>query len=128
MIKKIITGLAFLAALVVTAQNETAIADIKKFQAELNAEYKSPEKSPMDPKDRKKFKKHEFFDVDLKYRVVAKLDRNVDQGIFQMKTSTTRVAKYKKYALAKFQLDGQDYELTLYQSMDLTKSDEYKDY
>jgi uncharacterized protein len=128
MIRKIILAFVCLSAIAVRAQDESALADIKKFQDELNAEYKNPEKSPLDIKDRKKFKRHDFFDVDLKYRVVAKLDRNISHDIFQMKTSTARVARYKKYALATFQIDGKEYALTLYQSEDLTKTDEYRDY
>ena len=126
--KSIYTLLFCLVWIAVHAQQKDAIAVIKKFQTELNTEYKDPEKSPLEPKDRKKFKRHEFFDIDLKYRVVAKLDRNISHDIFQMKTSTSRMARYKKYAVATFQIDGQEYSLTLYQSEDLTKSDEYKDY
>ena len=127
--KFFLTALSFLfITAVVQAQDEDALTDIKKFQAELNAEYKDAEKSPLEPKDRKKFKRHEFFDIDLKYRVVAKLDRNISHDVFQMKTSTARMARYKKYAIATFQLDGQAYSVTLYQSEDLMKSPEYKDY
>jgi uncharacterized protein (DUF1684 family) len=110
------------------SQDERALADIKKFQDELNQQYKSTDKSPLEPRDRKRFKKHDFYKVDLKYRVVAKLDRNVSQEILQIKTSTERLAKYKKYAVATFQLDGLEYSLTLYQSLDLSRSPEYKDY
>lgn len=112
----------------VQAQQDDSLADIKKFQDELNAEYKDAKKSPLEPKDRKKFKRHEFFDIDLKYRVVAKLNRNVSPDVFQMKTSTDRLARYKKYATASFQIDGKEYALTLYQSIDLMNSAEYKDY
>lgn len=112
----------------VQAQQDDSLADIKKFQDELNAEYKDAKKSPLEPKDRKKFKRHEFFDIDLKYRVVAKLNRNVNPDVFQMKTSTDRLARYKKYAIASFQIDGKEYALTLYQSLDLMNSAEYKDY
>jgi uncharacterized protein (DUF1684 family) len=127
--KYVLTIGFFIAGLLTAfAQDDVALADIKKFQDELNLHYKDAAQSPLDPKDRKRFKKHDFFKTDLKYRVVARLDRNVSQEIFQMKTSTARTAKYKKYAVATFQLDGQDYSLTLYQSMDLTQSAEYKDY
>lgn len=110
------------------SQEADPIAEIAAFQTELNQQYKTPGKSPLDAKALKKFKKHSFYDVDLKYRVVATLDRNVSQAIIQMKTSTTRLAKYKKYAVAKFQIDGKEYALTLYQSLDLMKSTEYKDH
>jgi uncharacterized protein len=121
-------GLLLACTLFAFSQNETALADIKKFQDELNKQYKDEKKSPLDPKDRKRFKKHDFFQIDLKYRVVASLDRNVSLEIMEMKTSTDRMAKYKKYAVANFQIDGKDYALTLYQSMDLSRSPEYKDY
>jgi uncharacterized protein len=110
------------------SQEADPIAEIAAFQTELNQQYKTPDKSPLDAKALKKFKKHSFYDVDLKYRVVATLDRNVSQATIQMKTSTTRLAKYKKYAVAKFQIDGKEYALTVYQSLDLMKSTEYKDH
>jgi uncharacterized protein len=67
--------------------------EIKKFQQELNAEYKDPKKSPLEPRDRKKFKQHVFFEVDLKFRVSAKLKMEVDAKPFKMKTSTNRMAE-----------------------------------
>jgi uncharacterized protein (DUF1684 family) len=126
---KLICFFVFLISLTGWAQEGvSALDEIKKFQSELNKEYKDPRKSPLDPKARKKFKAHEFFPVDLKFRVTARLDRNVDGAIIKMKTSTDRMANYKKYGLATFTIDGKVYQLTLYQYMDLMKSAEYKDY
>ncbi len=109
-------------------QNQEALSEIKKFQDELNQEYKDPDESPLEPSERKKFKRHDFFASDLKFRVNARLDRNVDNEIFQMKTSTTRLAKYRKYAIASFQISGQEFRLTIYQSIDLMSKPEYKDH
>jgi uncharacterized protein len=107
---------------------EAAVKAINKFQEELNKEYKDAEKSPLDPKDRRRFKRHEFFPIDLKYKVTARLEKGVDETTFKMKTSTTRLADYKKFAVAVFQLDGKEYRLPIYQSLDLMKKGEYKDY
>jgi uncharacterized protein (DUF1684 family) len=121
-------GFVVVGLITACSQDELALAEIKKFQDALNQQYKSADQSPLELKDRKRFKKHDFFKADLNYRVVAKLDRNVSAEILQMKTSTARMANYKKYAIATFQLEGQAYSLTLYQSMDLSKSPDYKDY
>jgi uncharacterized protein len=110
------------------AQDASSSEEIKAFQGELNSEYKDPDKSPLSPKARKKFKKHEFFPIDLKFSVIARLDRNVDDKIFPMPTTTDRIANYKKYAVAVFVIDGVEHKLTVYQSVDLMKREEYKDY
>lgn len=49
------------------------IKEIQKFQADLNAEYKNPEESPLRGSLLKDFKAIPFFDIDLKYNVKAKL-------------------------------------------------------
>lgn len=109
-------------------QDEETLKDIKEFQTTLNKEYKDPKESPLEKNDLKKFKSHDYFEPNLKFRVKATLDRNVNPEIFQMKTSTMRLARYKKYAVANFEIDGKSYALNIYQSIDLMSRDEYKDH
>lgn len=102
--------------------------DIAHFQQELNDEYKSPDKSPLDAKALKRFKKHDFFPVDLKYRVTAHLTITENTPFFPMKTTGERLPQYRKFGLIHFTLDGIDYALPVYQSKDLMNRKEYEDY
>lgn len=107
---------------------QVALQSITQFQEELNKEYKDPAKSPLNPRELKRFKHHDFFPSDLKFSVQATVDRNVNEVPFKMKTSNGRLADYKKYGTAVFKIDGKEFKLTLYQSLDLMKKEEYKDY
>ncbi|KOY86927.1 hypothetical protein AD998_12940 [bacterium 336/3] len=112
------------------AQNDkkVAIKEIKEHQKELNKAYKDPEKSPLDPADLKKFKKHDFFPINLEYRVKAKLIVTENEGFFDMVTTTTRRPKYRKYGIIEFEIEGKKYQLSVYQSQDLQGKIVYKDY
>jgi uncharacterized protein (DUF1684 family) len=112
------------------AQDDAATAkkEIEHFRQELNTEYKDPDKSPLDTKALKLFKQHDFFPVDLKYRVVAHLMITENTPFFQMKTTGDRLPQYRKFGLVHFTLDGIDYELPVYQSKDLMVRKEYEDY
>lgn len=112
------------------AQNDKkeALKDIKAYQKELNDAYKDPEKSPLAPEDLKKFKKHDFFAINLKYRIKAKLTVTENEGYFDMATTTTRKPKYRKYGIVEFEIEGKKYQLSVYQSQDLLGKPEYKDY
>jgi uncharacterized protein len=104
------------------------LKEIREFRAELNKEYKDSTTSPLYPEDRNKFKAHKFYPVNLKYRVTAKFIRTPDDPVFKMKTSGSRTPEYRKFAEAIFILDGKEYKLALYQSLDLMQKEEYKDY
>ncbi|NOS55980.1 MAG: DUF1684 domain-containing protein [Cyclobacteriaceae bacterium] len=102
--------------------------EILKFQKELNEEYSNPKTSPLPKKNVKKFEGHDFFPVDLKYRVKAMLSLTPDAVFFKMQTSTNQPRDHRIYAMASFSINENKYELPLYQSSDLMKTEEYKDY
>ena len=104
------------------------LAAVKKFQKELNAEYLNPKESPLRGDNLRNFKKHPFFPVDLKYRVTAKFVKTENPVPFELPTSSGKVKQYREYGKADFELDGKKYTLTVYQSLDLIKMDQYKDH
>ena len=111
------------------AQPDSAtIAAIKKFQSELKTEYADPYHSPLSAKAKKDFKGIQFFPVDIKYVVQARFVRTPQEKPFQMPTSSGMRKTYAKYAEVFFMIDNKEYKLNVYQSMDLIKSTEYKDY
>lgn len=105
-----------------------SLAAITAFQHELNEEYKDRTKSPLEPKDFKKFKRHDFFPADLKYRVDAKLIVTPGTPFFGLKTSTTRITTDRIFGYLEFTLDGKQFRLPVYQSKNLMKTEEYADY
>ncbi|WP_232815763.1 DUF1684 domain-containing protein [Chryseobacterium capnotolerans] len=104
------------------------VMEIKKFQKDLDKEYLDPKETPLRGDNFKNFKGHPFFPFDLKYRVTAKFVRTKDAQPFELPTSSGKTKSYKEYGKATFELDGKSYTLTLYQSLDLIKQDQYKDY
>lgn len=104
------------------------VAEVTKFQKELDKEYLDPKETPLRGDNFKNFKKHPFFPIDMKYRVTAKFVKTEDAQPFDLPTSSGKTKSYKEYGKATFELDGKPYTLTLYQSLDLIKQDKYKDY
>jgi len=100
----------------------------KEEQKKLNAEYADPKTSPLTKADLKTFKSLEFFPVDLKYCVTAKFKRTPNEKPFNMATTTGRKAQYVKYGELSFTLNGKQFKLDIFQSPDLIKQEEYKDY
>ena len=102
--------------------------EIKKYQEQLNTEYKDPKESPLEKKERRKFTGHPFFPIDESYRVEARFKKLDDPMTFKMKTSTDRQPVYDKYAIAEFELQGRIFHLTIYQSHRLREMEEYKNH
>lgn len=114
---------------IVLAQNDTAfVNDTKRFENELKAEYDNTSTSPLSPKAKKTFKGIYFYPVNANYLVTAKFIRTPNEKSFQMSTSSGMRKTYIKYAEITFMLDKKEYKLNVYQSQDLLKSAEYKDY
>lgn len=108
--------------------DETGVKEIEAHRKKQEGEMRDKEKSPLDPKVRKKFKHLNYYPIDLKYRVAAKFVRTENQPIFKMKTTTTRLPEYVKYGEVVFTIDGSEYKLNVYQSPDLMKKAGYEDY
>lgn len=104
------------------------IEAIKKFQKELDAEYLNPKESPLRGDNLNNFKKHPFFPIDLKYRVTAKFVKTENPVPFELPTSSGKFQSYQEYGKAMFEIDGKNYELTIYQNLRLIKMEKYRDH
>lgn len=123
--------LAFLLSLQpVLAQSDSTeyLAEIRRFQEELNASYRNPEESPLEPQDMAAFEGLHFFPIKEKYRVEARFVRTSGSKPFRMATSTNRLPVYEKYGEAHFELDGQQVVIPIYQNHGLRETEEYRDY
>jgi uncharacterized protein len=105
-----------------------AIKEIEDHRAKQEGEMRDKVKSPLQPKDRKKFKHLNYYPIDLKYRVDAKFVRTQNQPLFKMKTTTTRLPEYSKYGEVHFTIDAVDYVLNVYQNPEISKRPGFEDY
>ena len=125
--KKIFAAAA-LFALSLGYSQECSEAAGKASQKKLNEEYADPKTSPLTKDDLKTFKSLDFYPVDFTYCVTAKFKRTPKEKPFYMATTTGRRAQYVKYGELSFTLNGKPLKLDIFQSKDLAKLDEYKDY
>lgn len=108
-------------------QNEETLA-IKKFQNELNEQYRNQKESPLRGDNFKNFKIHPFFPIDLKYSIKAKLVKTENAVPFEIPTSSGRTQPYVEYGKATFTIDGKPQVLTIYRSLNLIKMKGYEDH
>jgi uncharacterized protein (DUF1684 family) len=126
--KKITTLFSFLLILACNSKDKRPLMGNTEYQQELNASYKDATKSPLKKKDLRTFKGLDFFPVDTTFVVIAKLTKTANAPTFEMATTTDRKPLYKEYGVLNFQLKGKDCALTIYQSQDDLRDEEYKDY
>ncbi|MEE1898411.1 DUF1684 domain-containing protein [Flavobacterium rakeshii] len=125
--RNIIIGGALLLCLMAKAQEcskENAVA----FQEKMNKEYANPDESPLTKEDIKTFKSLDFYPIDTDFCVEAKLVTTPNEKPFYMQTTTSRKPRYRKYGELHFTLKGKEVKLDVFQSMDMMKMEEYKDY
>lgn len=102
--------------------------EIKEWQHELNEEFADPEESPLETKDLKKFKSLDFYPIAPEWCIKANFEYTPFQKPFTIPTSTERRPVYVQYGIAHFEIDGQQFDLPIYQSQELKEQEEYKDY
>ncbi len=125
---KAISIIIFLVLALNTNTDKNYKASIEKYQKDMNAEFKNPETSPLSKSDIINFTKLDFYNIDKSYNIEALLTYNKTPKEFGMKTTTNRRPIYIKYAIAKFTLKGKEYKINIYQNVELSKKEEYKDY
>lgn len=89
---------------------------IRKFQKELNQSFGNPEKSPLMKDKIQDFEGLPFFSVNEKYRVTAKFEKLPPELLVSLKTSDKRLRDYERFAIATFELEGKQFQLTLFRS------------
>jgi uncharacterized protein (DUF1684 family) len=101
---------------------------ILKYQEEKNMEFKNPDTSPLPDRYRKHFEGLDFFPADTNYVVTAKFERTPDARPFFMPTTTDRKSEEVVYGIARFELNGLEHELEVYQGLDLMEEEGFEDY
>lgn len=109
------------------SQNKRKLAGESDFQREQNTKFKDASTSPLTKKGLRKFKGLDFFPINNKYKVLAKLTKTPDAPTFDFPTTTDRIARYKKYGIVSFTIDGKKLKLDIYKS-DIVHNPIYKDH
>ena len=69
----------------------------------------------------------DYFPVDETYKIKATFKKKIGKE-FKMPTSGTRTPIYRRYGYVDFTLNGQKCRLTVYQNVELSKTEDLKDY
>ncbi|MGO4771338.1 DUF1684 domain-containing protein [Flavobacterium sp. W22_SRS_FK3] len=125
---KIFVFVLFLAFNTGFCQKKFDPVEVENFQKKINSEFADPKTSPLEEKDLKKFKTLEFYSANHKYFVNAKFIKAKNEKAFEMKTSTARKPKYIKFGTVYFVIDKVALQLNVYQDVQLSKTNEYKDH
>lgn len=108
-------------------QEKFDITAVEKFQENINSEYADAKISPLTDDDLVKFKSLDFYPINEKAFVVAQFTRTPEEKPFKMKTSTARKPMYVKYGEARFEMEGKEFILNIYQNVEFSNKAEYKD-
>ena len=73
------------------------------------------------------FKGVEYFPISESYKVKVTFKKKLGKE-FKMPTSGTRTPIYRRYGYIDFEVNGKKCRLTVYQNVELTKSEDLKDY
>jgi len=92
------------------------MSELTEFRAEKDEFFREHSQSPLMPEQKRNFKGLEYFPEDPTLRLEVEVERLFDQVPIQMQTSTGGVQMYVRHSRFKFQVDGQDAELTIYQN------------
>lgn len=98
------------------------------FQKEINKEFADPNSSPLKKKDLASFKKLDFFPIDTSFSVIAEFRRTPNEQPFLMPTTTERMSQEVLFGVVSFELNGQEFELNVYQNLQLRETEEFRDY
>jgi uncharacterized protein (DUF1684 family) len=90
--------------------------EVTSFRALRDRQFRVPQQSPLTDDDLLNFKGLDYFSFDEKFVVKAKMERAAEEKFIQLPTSTGMSEKYLNCGVLTFELDGQNYSLTAYQS------------
>ena len=98
------------------AEDSVLIAEIEAYRAELDHHYQDKETSPFKKKrERKKFKGHRYYEIDLEYRVEAEIAEFLFKDTIIIPTSAGTEKKFRRYCELTFVIKGKDCKLVAYQ-------------
>ena len=92
------------------------MSELDDFRAEKDEFFLEHSQSPLTREQKRAFTGLQYFAENEALRLEVQVERLFDQQPMQMQTSTGGVQTYVRHSRFKFQVDGQDAELTIYQN------------
>lgn len=92
------------------------MSELTEFRKEKDDFFARHPQSPLTPEQKRDFRGLNFFDENNALRLEVKVERFSEQTPMLMQTSTGGAQEYIRYGRFKFQAEGQDAELTIYQA------------
>ena len=86
------------------AQDDNAAHELKRFRETRDRSFRSKSETPLTGEDFLKFDGLEYFDMNEKFIVKARLEKTADAQIFMMPTSIGTTRRYFKYGVLTFEL------------------------
>ena len=101
--------------------------EVCKYRKEYKADFLKEERSPFYGK-KKELKNLRFYKPDKNYKVACTFERTPNAPHFDMATYSGVTRPYVKYGVITFMLNGKKEELSIYQSITLSKIPKYKNH
>lgn len=98
---------------------------IKQYRKEYKQEFREKPNGPLSKKDLRKLN---FFPPDQGFQFQCQFTRAENEQPFEMTTYAGTTQAYIKYGTLYFELEGQSYQLAVYQNLRLLRMPQYKDY
>jgi uncharacterized protein (DUF1684 family) len=92
------------------------MSELTDFRTEKNEFFAHHPQSPLTPEQKRGFVGLRYFPENDVLRLEVQVERLSEQQPMQMQTSTGGVQTYVRHGRFKFQVEGQDAELTIYQN------------
>jgi uncharacterized protein (DUF1684 family) len=92
------------------------MTELDAFRAEKDEFFGSHPQSPLTREQKQDFHGLQYFPENDSLRLEVKVDEFENKQTFEMQTSTGDVQIYEKFGKFRFEVDGEEAELTIYQS------------
>ncbi|MFX0116431.1 MAG: DUF1684 domain-containing protein [Candidatus Hodarchaeota archaeon] len=92
----------------------------KRLRKEKDKFMKDDSNSPLTPKQKKKFKKIDYFPYEPKYRFEGAIEHFEDKTEVEIGTNKGELRKYRLFGKFSFEINGQQLALHIFQSLDET--------
>ena len=106
---------------------DSYIVDIQEERDAKDSSYSLIKDSPFGEEQLTTFKGLNYFPIDKKYKLEARIEILSKEEVVQLQTSTDRMPNYLRYAFIYFSLDNKEYKLTAFKNVD-SKDKEFENY
>jgi len=98
---------------------QSYIKSTRDYRKGKNIKLMYSEATPLTPEQHQNFKGLNYFEPDINFCVIGKIEKAVNPETIVLRTSTDRAPEYVDYGTIHFSLAGENYELKAYQSKKL---------